>query len=243
MRFKLLILCVFFNLVNSKFVKFKYAGHDFKFFDSSAKSRAVNFIAKEVLNGAYTFHNLSFNSGDIVIDIGAHVGIVSIVLAKINPNIIIHAFEPIPTNYNTLLKNIKINNIKNIIPHNLAVTKDGRDILMIINNNDNTGGATQCLANMVIPNHDNHLVPSISIEKVFENFGIHKCKLMKIDCEGSEHELFTEDSWLSRIEFMIGELHINTFLSNQNYSFENVYSKLKKYDIKHKFVECHMADY
>ncbi len=234
---------MFFNLVNSKFVKFKYAGHDFKFFDSSEKSRAVDFIAKEILNGYYKFDIVSFNSGDIVIDIGAHVGIVSIVLAKINPKIIIHAFEPIPTNYNTLIENIKINNIKNIKPHNLAVTKDGRDILMIINNNNNTGGATQCLANMVIANHDNHLVPSISIENVFKNFGINKCKLMKIDCEGSEHELFAEDGWLSRIEFMIGELHINRFLSNQNYSFENIYKKLEKYNIKHKFVECHMADY
>ena len=243
MKCKLLILCIFFNLVNSKFVKFKYAGHDFKFYDSSEKSRAVDFIAKEILNGYYKLNNVSFNSGDVVIDIGAHVGIVSIVLAKINPNIIIHAFEPIPTNYNTLIENIKINNIKNIKPYNLAVTKDGRDILMIINNNNNTGGATQCLANMFIANHDNHLVPSISIEKVFESLGIHKCKLMKIDCEGSEHELFAEDSWLSRIEFMIGELHINTFLSNQNYSFENIYKKLEKYNIKHKFVECHMADY
>jgi FkbM family methyltransferase len=243
MKIKLMTLCLIFNHMNSNFVEFTYSGHNFKFFDSSEKSNAVNFIAREILNGDYTFDNISFKPGDVVIDIGAHVGMVSIVLAKINPNILIHAFEPIPTNYNALIENIKINKVENIIPHNKAVTNDGRNILMIINNNDNTGGATQCLANMTIANHDNHVVPSIPIQEIFKIFAINKCKLMKIDCEGSEHELFFEDSWLSNVEFMIGELHINTFLTNQGYSFQNIYKKLEKFGIKHKFVECYMADY
>ena len=240
---KFFIFIMIFNLVNSKHVEFTYLGESFKFIDSSEKSEAINYIANEILKGDYHFDNIIFNDGDIVIDIGAHVGMVSIVLGKLNPAITVYAFEPIPTNYKALIENIKINNIRNVFPINLAVTEDGRDILMIINNNDNTGGATQCLLNMSLPNHDNHKVSSISINKLFSVFGINKCKLMKIDCEGSEHELFKYDSWLDKVEFMIGELHINTFLKNQGFSFKNIYEKLNKYNIKNKFVECHMADY
>ena len=92
-----------FNLVNSKYVEFTYLGESFKFIDSSEKSKTINYIASEILKGDYTFDNITFNVGDVVIDIGAHVGMVSIVLAKLNPAITVYAFEPIPTNYNAFI--------------------------------------------------------------------------------------------------------------------------------------------
>ena len=113
-KLKFFIFIMIFNLVNSKHVEFKYLGESFKFIDSSEKSEAINYIANEILKGDYHFDNIIFNDGDIVIDIGAHVGMVSIVLGKLNPAITVYAFEPIPTNYNALIENIKINNIRNV---------------------------------------------------------------------------------------------------------------------------------
>ena len=49
-------------------------------------------------NGTYNFSDINFQAGDVALDIGAHVGTVSIHLAKMHPEIKIYAFEPSETN-------------------------------------------------------------------------------------------------------------------------------------------------
>ena len=101
---------------------------DFLFFDSIT-SNITNGIAKEIEN-EYNLNNIDFKEGDIVIDIGGNVGMVSIYLAKKYPFLKIYSFEPLKQNYENFLKNIELNKIpKDIITvENLAITKDGRDV-------------------------------------------------------------------------------------------------------------------
>jgi len=73
---------------------------------------AVIFIKKE-------YGDISKNS--TIIDIGAHVGLYSI-LAAMEVGNIIYAFEPMPDNFKLLSENIKKNKLETkIIPFNVAI--------------------------------------------------------------------------------------------------------------------------
>ena len=53
-------------------------------------------------------------------DIGANIGIHSLILAREHPDCQIHAFEPETLNFWKLLRNITLNKLENITPHLIA---------------------------------------------------------------------------------------------------------------------------
>ena len=60
--------------------------------------------------------------GMVVVDIGAHIGYFSLLAARhAGPEGRVYAFEPAPDNYTILVKNIALNNYRNIIPVQKAV--------------------------------------------------------------------------------------------------------------------------
>ncbi len=179
-------------------------------------------VSSELRKDRYGIESIDFSYGDIVLDIGAHVGIVSLYLGKKFPFLKIYAFEPIPDNYGHFKENIKINEVTNVNAYNLAITSDGRDLPMIVNFFDNSGGGTGHLSNMRLPGHFYFTVPSITLKQVFEKHKIEKCKLLKIDCEGSEHEILGDPTTLSRVEYLSGEFHINQHLRKKGYSTESL---------------------
>lgn len=71
----------------------------------------------------------------IIVDIGACYGQYALICAKIAPNGIVIAIEPNPYHFNLLKKGIEINNIKNIIPLNVALSDyEGESKLFMCNN-------------------------------------------------------------------------------------------------------------
>lgn len=141
-------------------------------------------IAGEITT-VYRLDELTFEPGDIVIDIGAHVGVVSCYLAKKWPQIQVYAFEPIAANYRRLLRNIEQNGPTNIVALNYAITADGRPIELSGDSDTNTGHysayaaqGTQC-----------ETVPSIPLPVFLDQHDITSVALLKLDCEGAEHEI------------------------------------------------------
>lgn len=186
-------------------------------------SLTIPIVRRELEKDVYGIENIRFSDNDVVIDIGAHVGLFAIYLAKRQPGITIHAFEPIPDSYESLLENIARNNTPNIIPHNLAVTGDGRDFRMLVNFLDNSGGATGHLDNMSLNGHWHYVVQSTTLEDIFIQNRIDCCRLLKIDCEGAEYEILLNSSrYLKRVDYLSGEFHINNHLIAQGYSVKNL---------------------
>ena len=188
-------------------------------FQDSILSESVNMIAHELNNNEYDF-NIDFKEGDIVIDIGANVGMVSILLAKKFPFLKIYSFEPLKENYYNLLKNIELNNIPNgiITAENKAVTKDGRLITMSINSANKGGSSTaDIVSTNSIMTKENCQIESITLEGIFKKYNINKLKLLKIDCEGSEYEILynTDTNLLKNIENLRGEFHENKNLTDE----------------------------
>ena len=56
----------------------------------------------------YFNHGIKINEGDVVVDVGANIGVLGIRLSKKYKNIKIHSFEPIPSIFKVLKKNSKL---------------------------------------------------------------------------------------------------------------------------------------
>jgi len=156
--------------------------------------------------------------GDIVIDVGAQIGVFSILAAKKFKAKVI-SFEPLKENYDILLKNIKINGLKNIIPVRKAICKkNGRAKLYI--DETNTGGHS------IFLNRDKYeIVDCITLKDVFKEFDIKKCNFLKLDCEGCEYEVVLESpkEVLEKIDKISMEFH-----EHPKYSVKMLKEKLEE---------------
>ncbi|MBI4976113.1 MAG: FkbM family methyltransferase [Spirochaetes bacterium] len=189
----------------------------------------------------YNLDRIMFEAGDIIVDIGANVGVVSIYLAKCFPFTTVYAYEPVPDNYRHLTMNIAANGVTNIKPFNRAVTADGRDITINVSF-DNSGGATAWAPKADDIKYDQ--IPSTTVDTILTENRISKCKLLKIDCEGGEYEALLHARKLSRVEYLSGEFHTNSFLTSKGYTPKRLLAHLTKSirAEKIKYHECGMAE-
>jgi FkbM family methyltransferase len=187
-----------------------------------AQSTAPDLIVGELRGDEYQLGSIGFRPGDVVIDIGGHIGIFSCYLAKKYPFLKILAFEPIPVSYQMFRRNLTLNEIRNIRLYNVAVTSDRRELEMVVHLQGNTGGATANLSDLNLEGHARFRCASLTLDDIFQSFLIDSCKLLKIDCEGSEHEILLTARCLDRVQYLRGEFHINQHLRGQGYSIERL---------------------
>lgn len=164
----------------------------------------------------YTSPEFEIHDDDIVLDVGAHVGLFSLFASQFCKNGKIFCFEPIKENYEQLMENIKINNIKNIIPFNCAVSDQTKKIKIYLND-DESGHS------MFLENSNYVEVDSISIIDIFENNSIEKCNFLKLDCEGAEYPIIESlsENHLKRIDKTVIEYHMADTQPNLLINLEN----------------------
>ena len=98
--------------------------------ERTAPIEALNFYGyeKEETDFVLSIINESFHLNFTMFDIGANIGWYSLNISKKFPNILIHAFEPIPKTFAYLNNNININGIKNIITNNFGLSNENKDV-------------------------------------------------------------------------------------------------------------------
>jgi FkbM family methyltransferase len=122
--------------------------------------------------------------GMTFVDVGAHVGYYSLLASiKVGPEGKIYSFEPEPYNYNLLVKNIMLNDCKNIFAIQKAVA-------------DFTGKANFVIApysvshslypDKTIPNIAIIQIEVVSLDDFFSQLGWPKVDIIKMDIEGAE---------------------------------------------------------
>lgn len=199
-------------------------------FSDHGNARSVELIANELNQDCYGISRFTFKGDEMVVDIGANVGMFSIPLAVEHPDVHFMLFEPFPQTYPHLIDNLARYELSNAVPFSLAVTADDREIHMQCNLADMTGGATACLKNQALPGSTACKVPAVSIHRIFRMVQEHRI-LMKIDCEGMEHEILhamTDDEW-SRVRFLAAEFHENDFLREKGYSNAKLVELVRKH--------------
>jgi len=121
--------------------------------------------------------------GDVVVDIGANIGYYTLILAKlVGDTGLVYAFEPEPTNFNLLKKNVEINGYHNVILENKAVANLNGKISFYLDS-ENLGGHS------VFMKKDSKSVeiPSIRLDDYLKDVE-KKIKFIKMDIEGGELE-------------------------------------------------------
>ena len=160
--------------------------------------RTINAVLKELLKDSYGFNRIKFNDNDLIIDVGANLGMVSIYLAKKYPNTKIISFEASPDNFKLLESNINHNNVTNIEAYNLAVSGDGENLYIVDGIN---GSGNKSTSKNIKTKHE---VKSIKLDDIIKNNTI---KLLKIDVEGAEFDILYNATKLSNVEYISAEFH------------------------------------
>ncbi len=169
----------------------------------------VKTVCREA-NYEYRLPEIPLSPGDVVIDLGAHVGTISIYCAKRCPGLWILAVEPMVENFRRLENNLKTNRVS-LVALPAAVTSDGRDVAIGGDLAQNSGGAS------IWSTTNARLYPSISAARVLTHGEGKNVKLLKIDIEGAEYEVLDAlGPALSRVDWLCVELHVNERILRQH---------------------------
>lgn len=126
---------------------------------------------------------------DIIIDVGAHVGLFTLKVARIAKRGLIIALEPHPFTFSLLKLNLKMNNIANVMPLNLALADyNGLGRLYISERLDSC---------TLSPHKDRKYlgrkgflhVRVRTLDSLLQELGVRSINFMKIDVEGAELEV------------------------------------------------------
>lgn len=183
---------------------------------------------KGVIESIMRYHEykskwFTYSDGDVFVDLGAHIGGWTILMAILNPTFKVYAFEPIPENLELLKRNIENNKLKNIFPLQLAVSNSsvGKERIYYTDDSTRFGAIHKFVGSMLGGTGRTIDVQKISVDEIFKNNNIKRCRVVKSDCEGAEVKGFRTASpeTLQKIDYIIGEFHsldgvdINTFFS------------------------------
>jgi FkbM family methyltransferase len=131
--------------------------------------------------------------------------------------------------------------VSNVRIYPFAISGDGR-LLKMTTNPENSGGATCHSRTLTARAAD--MIPSATLDTVFDALGLESCKLLKIDCEGSEYEILLTTRSLERVEYLSGEFHFNDLLLAQGHTPEGLRQHCEKYVEPSKLVispPCQMS--
>jgi FkbM family methyltransferase len=116
--------------------------------------------------------------GDIVLDIGAHVGFYTLLAARqVGKQGHVHAFEPLPRNAEFIQRHIQINQLKNVSFRPLAISVSSGSVRF--------GGGISSSTGRITSTGDLE-VESAALDDLLCNGVISPPSVMKIDVEGAE---------------------------------------------------------
>lgn len=148
------------------------------------------------------------------IDIGAHVGAVTVALAVDHPDLRVIAVEPLAENCEVLRATVALNNLTNveiieaaasdIVRKHVAVaygwtSADGMDDAYVQNSRYVGGMLTDPSGTTVYPR-------GVSLTSLIRHYKIDRVRFLKIDCEGCEWAFLTSKD-IAKVDEIIGEYH------------------------------------
>lgn len=121
--------------------------------------------------------------GDVVLDIGANIGIYTKVLVDcVGPNGLVYAFEPSPENFSRL--KVRMGNIANVKLLNTAVGYYSGELNLYLSDDMNVDHRTYDTGD----GRKKHTVPCIRLDDMYDEFS--SVKFIKIDIQGYELSAF-----------------------------------------------------
>lgn len=163
-------------------------------------------VRKILVDAEYTRGGFDIPAGGIVVDVGANLGSFSLLAARVAGHV--YAFEPGPREYELLRRNLERNRIGNVTAVAAAIGgADGTCVLHL----GRESALNTVRADRVRGSAEGSVtVRQMSLKSVFEAFGIERCDLLKLDCEGAEYDILysAPPALLDRIDRITMEYHV-----------------------------------
>jgi FkbM family methyltransferase len=129
----------------------------------------------------------SISDGDWVLDIGANIGFVSLVMSMLSPKGSVFAFEPAHATRGMLEKNVKLNGRHNISISDAALSdSEGSSTLNYSQSNPSGSFVSESAAFEDLGDLVRDRIRLSRLDDEYKSLGVTSCSLMKIDVEGHE---------------------------------------------------------
>lgn len=201
-----------------------------RYFESDYESENVAFIKE------------SCKPGMTVLDIGAHLGLMSVTISQlVGKNGRIYCFEPTPNTYKILTKIIELNGAENIVtPVNAAVAKEEGTMDFYLASDEGSNSNS-----LVSKNHRDRVPVKINvttIDSFVQKHSLTQLDFLKIDAEGSEYEVLLGglNSFTRFNPKIILALH-PPLIENNNQNIEDIYNLLIKLNYRINFRNREMS--
>src|SRR5215204_1395193 len=174
---------------NSTLLKFKVPKYDYEFYCRINKDdfKIMTIHEDDIIK------RFTPKEGDIVVDIGAHIGLYTIISSKrVGANGKVVAIEAHPGNFEMLNSNIKLNQLTNVIPLNYAVHSKETKVKLYLPSGES--GFTKY--NTIMPNWINAQEKFVEVNANTLDYLLQLNEIrqeevnwIKIDVEGAEFEV------------------------------------------------------
>lgn len=163
----------------------------------------------------YNVFDQLLEPGDVVIDVGAHIGSFTFACHALGSRNI-HSFEPSPANFHRLTQSVA--SLAGVHLYGSAVFRSDRALETLVHSGPyfaNTGSGSVLFENCRIdhetgeavaldPRHCER-VPTVKLDEILCRFP--RVRLLKLDCEGSEFPILLTSRHLAKVERIVGEYH------------------------------------
>jgi FkbM family methyltransferase len=124
---------------------------------------------------------------DVIFDVGANIGLYSLLASTTNPRASIHAFEPTPDLFNAFSGNVALNQLSNIRANQLAVGNvSGEAYLNYCTSSDGRNEGMNFVS-AARPADAGEVTVITTIDDYCRQYHIASIDLMKMDIEGGEY--------------------------------------------------------
>jgi FkbM family methyltransferase len=179
--------------------------------------------------GLYDYNEMKFllrylRDGDSFIDIGANIGIYTLLAASKLTSGSIYSFEVLPKNYTRLQENLKLNKLNQVKTYAIAVSDKKGTTTLNIAEGDSMPFITTTATNGTIT------VPTDTLDNLLDNQCLPSLTLAKMDIEGAELLALKGGTLLLKQQCPhVWILEINNTVENLGHSQQDVVDFLENY--------------
>jgi len=138
--------------------------------------------------GTLNIINNCLNEGDIFVDVGANIGLMSLLASSlVGESGAVYSFEPVTTTFNLLNKNITLNQIDNIQTMNFGLGSAPGTALIFEVDHENRGMSS--FVERKVNNDKGTEVSINTLDSFLVSKEVENVRLLKIDVEGWELEV------------------------------------------------------
>lgn len=194
---------VYFKMTKKPIIEFETKSGLKLIIRTSNNSTDIHVFTEVWLENEYFEPALDIVEDDVIIDIGAHTGMFSALASQYCKKGKVLSYEPNKENYAILIENVQNNKLENVSAYKSAVSSKSGIIRLYLNKKDFAAHSLYKKSKQWID------VESTTISEIFENNGLTKCDLLKLDCEGAEYDIIMNlpDSYFEKIDKICLEYH------------------------------------